>query len=214
MREMGIKAIWIRPVTKTTISSNFSNKLKNILNRRFNPVKPNAVWATDITYIWTALGFVYLNCIMDLYSRRIIAWTLSTTLAVESVIETVQKAIAKNRNGKEKDILIMHTDRGCQYTSEAWSNATNGMICSYSDKGVPYDNACIESFHALIKREWLHRFKIQNYEQAYILVFEYIEAFYNTVRIHSHCNYVSPDEFECKYYAMLDKKAESLVKAM
>ena len=79
-----------------------------------------------------------------------------------------------------------------------------GMLHSFSRKGNPYDNACIESFHSLIKREWLNRFKIQNYQQAYLLVFEYINTFYNTVRIHSHCNYMSPDDYE-KLYADFQK---------
>jgi transposase InsO family protein len=88
------------------------------------------------------------------------------------------------------------TDRGSQYVSKAYREATEGMERSYSKKAYPWDNACIEAFHALIKREWLNRFKICSYRQAYQLVFEYIETFYNTRRIHSHCNYLSPNEFE------------------
>ena len=95
--------------------------------------------------------------------------------------------------------MIIHTDRGSQYVSEAWREATQKMQRSYSHSGYPYDNACIESFHALIKREWLNRFSIRDYHHAYRLVFEYIEAFYNTVRIHSHCDYMSPAEFEKLY---------------
>ncbi|MBQ9928803.1 MAG: integrase core domain-containing protein [Lachnospiraceae bacterium] len=87
--------------------------------------------------------------------------------------------------------LIIHTDHGCQYVCEAWRQATEGMTRSYSHTGYLYDNAYIESFHSLIKREWLNHFTIRNYRQAYSLVFEYIEAFYNTVRIHSHCDYLS-----------------------
>lgn len=95
--------------------------------------------------------------------------------------------------------LIIHTVRGCQYVSEAWRQATEGMTRSYSHTGYPYDNACIESFHSLIKREWLNRFTIRNYRHAYSLVFEYIETFYNTVRIHSHCDYMSPNDYEKLY---------------
>lgn len=93
----------------------------------------------------------------------------------------------------------MHSDRGIQYTSEAYQKATDKFINSYSKKAYPWDNACIESFHALIKREWLNRFKIIDYNQAYKLVFNYIDAFYNTVRIHSHCGYLSPNQYEAKY---------------
>ncbi len=196
MREMGIKAQWIKPWTTTTRDSDFSKGLHNILAEQFNPNRPNAVWCTDITYIWTTDGFVYLNCIMDLYSRKIIAWTLADTLEVSTVISTIDKAKAS----RDTDMpLIIHTDRGCQYVSEAWRQATEGMTRSYSHTGYPYDNACIESFHSLIKREWLNRFTIRNYRQAYSLVFEYIETFYNTVRIHSHCDYLSPNDYEKLY---------------
>lgn len=200
MREMGIKAQWIKPWTTTTRDSDFSKALHNVLNEQFNPDRPNAVWCTDITYIWTTDGFVYLNCIMDLYSRKIIAWTLADTLEVSTVISTIDKA----KSSRDTDMpLIIHTDRGCQYVSEAWHQATEGMTRSYSHIGYPYDNACIESFHSLIKREWLNRFTIRNYRHAYSLIFEYIETFYNTVRIHSHCNYMSPDDYE-KLYAKVE----------
>ena len=201
MREMGIKAQWIKPWTTTTRDSDFSKELHNILDEQFNPDRPNAVWCTDITYIWTTDGFVYLNCIMDLYSRKIIAWTLADTLEVSTVISTIDKAKAS----RDTDMpLIIHTDRGCQYVSEAWRRATEGMTRSYSHTGYPYDNACIESFHSLIKREWLNRFTIRNYRHAYSLIFEYIETFYNTVRIHSHCDYLSPNDYE-KLYMRVDK---------
>ena len=196
MHEMGIKAQWIKPWTTTTRDSDFSEELHNILNEQFNPVCPNAVWCTDITYIWTLDGFLYLNCIMDLFARKIIAWTLSDTMEVSTVIETINKAKAYREIDSP---LIIHTDRGSQYVSNAWREATEKMQRSYSHTGYPYDNACIESFHSLIKREWLNRFSIRNYNHAYRLVFEYIETFYNTVRIHSHCGYVSPDEYEKLY---------------
>lgn len=198
MREMGIRAQWTRPWIATTKDSDFSKELHNILNEQFNPERPNAVWCTDITYIWTADGFVYLTSIMDLYSRKIIAWTLSDTMEVSCVIETVKKAKARRNTDLP---LILHSDRGSQYVSKAYRDATEKFQLSYSHKGYPYDNACIESFHSMIKREWLNRFRIQDYHQAYRLVFEYVEAFYNTVRIHSHCKYMSPDQFE-KLYAM------------
>ena len=188
MREMGIKAQWIKPWTTTTRDSDFSKELHNILDEQFNPDRPNAVWCTAITYIWTADGFVYLNCIMDLYSRKIIAWTLADTLEVSTVISTINKA----KSSRDTDMpLIIHTDRGCQYVSEAWRLATEGMTRSYSHTGYPYDNACIESFHSLIKREWLNRFTIRNYRHAYSLVFEYIETFYNTSYI--VIGYMSPN---------------------
>ena len=92
MREMGIKAQWIKPFTTTTRDSDFSTELANILDEQFNPERPNAVWCTDITYIWTKNGFVYLNCVMDLFARKIIAWTLSNTMEVSTVVATIDKA--------------------------------------------------------------------------------------------------------------------------
>lgn len=109
------------------------------------------------------------------------------------VIETINKA---KKNRKIDKPLIFHTDRGCQYVSGDFRKATEQMTNSYFKKAYPWDNACIESFHALIKREWLNQYKILDYKHAYKLIFDYIEAFYNTVRIHSHCGYLSPEEYE------------------
>ena len=202
MREMGIKAQYVKPYTVTTIDSDFSTELKNILDEEFNPAEPNAVWCSDITYIWTYEGFVYLTSIMDLYSRKIIAWVLSDTLEAKWVVEAINKAKKARRIDRP---LVMHSDRGVQYTCSAYKEATEEFINSYSKKAYPWDNACIESFHALIKREWINRFKILDYNHAYRLIFEYIEAFYNTVRIHSHCGYLSPSKYEEKFEMELVK---------
>lgn len=195
MREIGIKAIWVSPYKRTTIDPDFDTKLKNILDRHFNPEKPNTVWVSDITYIYTVAGFVYLTTVMDLYSRKVIGWHISDNLSAESVIIAIKKAKLARKNDSA---IIIHTDRGVQYVSKAYLATTPAgqFIHSYSRKGNPWDNAVIESFHALIKREWLNRFVIKNLNHAKSLVFEYIEAFYNTTRIHSHCGMVSPHDFE------------------
>lgn len=206
MRDMHIHAWYRRPYTMTTYSVDFTDRLEDLLKRDFSPEQPNAVWCTDITYIHTENGFLYLSCIMDLYSRKIISWELGRTLETGSVIRAINKAIQKTGCRPK----VMHTDRGVQYTSDAYAEATEGIENSYSRKGNPWDNACIESFHALIKREWLWRFRVRDYRHAYRLVFEYIDAFYNTVRIHSHCGYVSPDAYEQQYYNRL-KQAEKTV---
>ncbi|MCG4578550.1 IS3 family transposase [[Ruminococcus] lactaris] len=206
MHQMGIRAQWSKPWTITTKDSDFSTELQNILDEQFNPDRPNAVWCSDITYIWTIDGFVYLTSIMDLFSRKIIAWTLSETLEVSCVIDTINKAKAR-RNIDQP--LIIHSDRGSQYVAKEYIKATEHMKRSYSKKAFPWDNACIESFHSIIKREWLNRFKIRDHKQAYRLIFEYLEAFYNTKRIHSHCDYMSPDEFE-RVYERTHTEAELL----
>lgn len=202
MREMGLKAWYIKPYIQTTIQSNFSGELKNILDEKFNPGEPNAVWCSDITYIWTYSGFVYLTSIMDLFSRKIIAWVLSDTLEAKHVVDAIEKAKKKRNIKKPK---VMHVDRGIQYTCSAYQEATQGWTRSYSKKAYPWDNACIESFHALIKREWINRFKIIDYNHAYKLIFEYIETFYNTVRIHSHCGYKSPTDYENEHLMKLER---------
>ena len=140
---------------------------------------------------------MYLTSIMDLYSRKIIAWKLTKTMEVEEVLKCLVEA---KRRRKTDNPVVIHSDRGVQFTSKKYYNLTVGMIGSYSKKGNPWDNACIESFHALIKREWLNRFKIMDYRQTYQLVFEYIETFYNTVRIHNHCGYISPNNYESAFF--------------
>ena len=129
MHQMGIRAQWSKPWTITTKDSDFSTELQNILDEQFNPDRPNAVWCSDITYIWTIDGFVYLTSIMDLFSRKIIAWTLSETLEVSCVIDTINKAKAR-RNIDQP--LIIHSDRGSQYVAKEYIKATEHMKRSYS----------------------------------------------------------------------------------
>ena len=206
MRQMGIRACYRKHITHTTKDPDFDSRLKNILERNFQPDRPDAAWCTDITYIWTYEGFVYLASIMDLYARKIISWTLGKTLEVKWVLETVEKA--KEQRCVTKP-LIIHSDRGIQYTCKGYEEATRGISRSYSAKACPWDNACIESFHALIKREWLSRFRIKDYSHAGRLLFEYIEAFYNTVRLHSHCGYRSPAEYEKEYLERMEARVKS-----
>lgn len=198
MNELEIKAIWVSPYKRTTIDPDFDNHLKNILKRDFNPKAPNTVWVTDITYIYTLSGFVYLTSVMDLFSRKIVGWHLSNSLSTEHVIMAIKKA---KRNRKTRHPIIIHSDRGCQYVSDSYIKETSAsnLIRSYSRTGNPWDNACIESFHSLIKREWLNRYAIKNLKHARKLIFEYIDAFYNTVRIHSYCDMKSPVNYEKQY---------------
>lgn len=205
MKQMGIKAQRIKLWIITTQDSDFSSKLKNILAEQFDPECSNAVWCSDITYIWTIDRFVYLTSIMDLYSRKIIVWTLPKTLEVSCVIETIKKVKARRNIDK---LFILHSDCGSQYVSKEYKRVTATMQCSYSPKAYPWDNACFESFHSLIKRGWLKRFKIRDYEHAYRLIFEYLEAFYNTKRIHSHCDYMSLNDYEDLYRRLQQDKLQ------
>ena len=138
MKENNIKAKYIKPYIQTTVSHDFSDKLKNLLNRHYDPTKPNVAWCTDITYIWTYDdGFVYLTSVMDLYSRSIIS---------DEVLKCIEKA--KERRNIENP-LVIQSDRGVQYTSTKYRELTSEFIRSYSRKGTPCDNACIESFLSL-----------------------------------------------------------------
>lgn len=194
MKQENFKARYRRRNKHNTLTSDFNIKLTNILERNFDPDQPNALWCTDITYIWTQEGFVYLTSVMDLFSKKIIAWELSKTLCADAVVRCVAKAISRRRLTHP---AVIHSDRGTQYVSKKYLEVLgNQLIPSYSRKGNPWDNACIESFHALIKREWINFYKVRNYEHAYQIIFEYIETFYNTVRIHGSCNYESPDNYE------------------
>ncbi|MCB5950931.1 IS3 family transposase [Enterococcus sp. BWT-B8] len=196
MRQESIRAQWVKPWTVTTKPTDFSSKLQTILEEDFNPERPNAIWCTDIRYVWTGTGFVYLTSVMDFFSRKIIAWNVTDTLEVSCVVDTVKKA----KKGRHIFLpLVLHSDRGSQYISKEYQRVTADIQLSCLAKAAPWENACIESFHALIKREWLNRFTLKNFTHAYHMIFEYIETFYNTVRIHSYCNYLSPNEFETVY---------------
>ncbi len=196
MRENQLKAHYRKKYIPKHKPTDLILELTNVLQRDFNPSKPNAYWCSDITYIWTSEGFVYLTSIMDLYSRKIIAWTLSETMEAKTVLQCLENAKAMR---KIDNPVVVHSDQGTQYTSAYYNDITKDMIRSSLAKGNPWDNACIESFHASIKREWLNRYKIQNYNHAYGLVFEYIEGFYNTIRTHSHCGFESPSTYEMNY---------------
>lgn len=198
MRQMDIKACYRTKKTRTTINSNFSKKLINEVNRMFNPSRPNKIWVTDITYIWTSYDkFVYQTTVLYLYSRKVISWDLSYTLEVDSVVKCIEEAKKSRTIDKP---LIVHSDRGVQFVSKAYTSLfEENMRPSYSKKGDPWDNAVIESFFSTIKREWLSRFTILNYHHAKALIFEYIETFYNTKRIHGSIEYMTPNELELGY---------------
>lgn len=166
------------------------------MERQFNSDAPNTVWVTNITYVWTLEVFVYLTNILDLFSRKIIAWDISNSLAVTSTLKVVQEAIDYRFVDK---MLILHSGRENQFILAKYREITHGITLSYSDKTPPWDNAVIEAFHAIIKREWLHRFLIQNMSHARTLIFDYIHTFYNSKRIHATCDCLAPDDFELNF---------------
>jgi transposase InsO family protein len=156
MREMGLKATQPEKFVVTTDSNHDLNIYPNILNRQFSAEEPNQVWVTDITYIWTLEGWVYLASVMDLFSRKIVGWSLADHMKKELAIQALNMAIIQRQPGKE---LLHHSDRGSQYCSHDYIGILKEkeMNISMSKKGDPYDNACIESFHATIKKDLIYR---------------------------------------------------------
>ncbi len=168
---------------------------ENLLQQDFTAVAPNQRWAADITYISTAQGWLYLAVVMDLYSRRIVGWSMSRWMSRHLVVDALRMALAARRPGGP---LIHHSDRGGQYTSDDFRDelAKHGIACSMSASANCYDNAVVESFFGLLKRERVNRVRYRTRDQARADLFEYIEVFYNRKRRHGSLGNVSPVDFE------------------
>ena len=169
----------------------------NVLDRTFQAPSANRKWVTDFTYIWTAEGWLYVAAVVDLFSRRVVGWSMSATMTAQLVTDALIMAIW--RRGKP-DALLHHSDRGSQYTSEPFQRlmAEHGVICSMSRAGNCWDNAAMESFFSSLKTERTARRTYRTRDQAKADVFDYIERFYNPKRRHSTLGYISPMEFEMK----------------
>ena len=169
----------------------------NVLDRQFHAPRPNAKWIADFTYIWTAEGWLYVAAVIDLFSRRVVGWSMSTSMTAQLVTGALLMAIW--RRGKP-DALLHHSDQGSQYTSEQFRLLLddNGVNCSMSRSGNVWDNAAMESFFSSLKTERTARKVYRTRAQAKADVFDYIERFYNLKRRHSTLGYLSPIEFERK----------------
>lgn len=169
----------------------------NVLDRRFEAPAPNRKWVADFTYIWTAEGWLYVAAVIDLFSRRVVGWSMSAAMTAELVTDALVMAIW--RRGRPQE-LLHHSDRGSQYTSEAFQRlmAEHGVTCSLSRSGNVWDNAVMESFFSSLKMERVARKVYRTRDQARADVFDYIERFYNPRRRHSTIGYLSPMELEAK----------------
>jgi len=167
----------------------------NVLNRQFDAPAPNRKWVADFTYLWTAEGWLYVAAVVDLFSRRVVGWSMSATMTAELVTDALVMAIW--RRGTSEAVLH-HSDRGSQYTSEPFQRllADQGLSCSMSRSGNVWDNAAMESFFSSLKTERIARTTYRTRDQAKADVFDYIERFYNPRRRHSTLGYLSPMEFE------------------
>ena len=167
----------------------------NVLNRQFDAPAPNCKWVADFTYLWTAEGWRYVAAVVDLFSRRVVGWSMSATMTAQLVTDALVMAIW--RRGTPRTVLH-HSDQGSQYTSEPFQRllADQGLSCSMSRSGNVWDNAAMESFFSSLKTERTARTTYRTRDQAKADVFEYIERFYNPRRRHSTLGYLSPMEFE------------------
>jgi len=195
MRKYGITARPLRRFVVTTDSKHRLPVAPNRLDQKFTVEMPNTHWSADITYLWTGEGWLYLAVVLDLYSRRVVGWSLQDSLDRSVVITALESALMQRtpRVG-----LICHSDRGSQYASDDYQALLSkaGAICSMSRKGNCYDNAPTESFFASLKRELIHRYTFATREEARITVFEWIAVWYNRKRRHSTLGYLSPEQFE------------------
>jgi len=193
MHKAGLKGCPKRRFRVTTNSG--LARAKNLLDQDFGAAAANQRWASDITFIWTGQGWLYLAVVMDLYSRRIVGWSMSRRINRHLVVNALTMALDQRRPSGD---LIHHSDRGVQYLSDDFQDLlkANGITCSMSGTGSCYDNAVVESFFASLKRERIKRRTYATRDEARADVFDYIERFYNRKRRHGYVGQISPAEFE------------------
>ncbi len=197
MKEMGLKSKVSRNFKpNTTVADPRKHPAPNHLSQVFAASKPNEKWVTDITYLATESGWAYLAVVLDLFSRKVVGWSMSESLATPLVTNALRHAIQERR--PETKGLLHHSDRGCQYTSDEYQATlrTLGITCSMSRTGCCYDNAAMERFFWSLKHEWTNHEEFQNLAEARSSVFRYIETFYNAQRIHQTLGYQTPNQFE------------------
>lgn len=195
LEEQGLIVKTKRKFKATTDSNHMLPIADNILNRQFSVSQPNQCYVGDITYIATEEGWLYLAIVMDLFSRHIVGWSIDKHMKADLVNDALLKAIWKRKPPRG---LVWHTDRGSQYASDSHRALLkeHGIIQSMSRKGNCWDNSVPESFFHTLKVELVHQAKFKTKEEAKIAIFEYIEVFYNRVRMHSANDYLSPVEYE------------------
>jgi putative transposase len=205
MKENGINGRQKRRFKVTTDSKHDYPISLNLLNRQFVVEKPNTYWVSDITYIRTMEGWLYLCVIIDLFSRMVVGWSMADHMRAEMVINALDMAVS-HRNPSAG--LIFHSDRGIQYACEdfRYELDRHEMIQSMSRKGNCWDNACAETFFASLKAEEVYRRKYGTRYESRFYIFEYIAVFYNRKRTHSFLDYLSPEEYELSMNG-LDKVA-------
>lgn len=196
MREMGLQAKTKRRFVPCTTDSHHDNPIaENLLGRDFQAEQPNRKWVVDITYIRTNEGWLYVAGVLDLFSRKVVGWSMQDHAGWELVGAALKMALTHRRPPAG---MLHHSDRGTQYTCDEYRRvlASHGITVSMSATGDCYDNAAMESFWSTLKRELVHHEQYATRAEARRSIFEYIEAFYNRQRLHSSLGYVSPETFE------------------
>jgi transposase InsO family protein len=195
MREHRLRALWRRKFVHTTDSGHALPVSDNVLARRFNPSGPNQAWVSDITYIRTRSGWLYLAVVLDLYARKVVGWAMAPTMHAELVCAALQLAIAQRQPAPG---LIVHSDRGSQYASALHQAllARHGLLGSMSRKGNCWDNAVMERFFLSLKTERVWQRDYANHAEAMADIADYIVGFYNSVRLHSKLGNLPPNAFE------------------
>jgi putative transposase len=199
MKKAGIVAKMQRLFKTTTRRNSKAAAAPNLLNQEFSAKTPNEKWVADMSYIRTLEGWLYIAVVLDLFSRKIVGLSMGRSLHTQLVIDALLQAL--HRRQPEAG-LQHHSDQGCQYTSHAFQRLlkSHGIVCSMSGIGNCYDNAAMESFFHTLKTECVYFERYENREQAKNHIFEYTEVFYNNQRRHSTLGYVSPAEFERRFY--------------
>jgi len=196
MRDHGIRAARSRKYRVTTDSKHSHPVAENILDREFEQALPDRVWLADITYIWTREGWLYLACVLDSCTRKIVGWSMSDRMEKGLVLDALHSALAQRR--PDTAALLHHSDRGSQYASHAYQELLReqNITCSMSRKGNCWDNAMMESFFATLKQERIYQDDYVTRAAARSSVFDYIERFYNRKRRHSALGHMSPEQYE------------------
>jgi len=208
MRELGIEGVSRRgKKRKTTVPDAKAPPAPDLVERRFEAERPNQLWLADLTYVPTHEGYLFLAVVMDMFSRKIVGWSMREDLKAELVVDALAMAVTRRRPPAG---LVHHSDRGSQYTSLAFGKTLreSGLVQSMSRRGQAYDNAACESCISTLKEEWIKRHRYQSRDQARLSIFRYIETFYNPRRRHSSLGGISPDEFECRFQNRLQEPGD------
>jgi len=194
MREAGLQGVRPRRFVRTTDSAHIIGAKADLVQRNFHASAPDQLWVADITYIPTSAGFAYLAMVLDVFSRKIVGWAIANHLRTDLVLAALNAAILQRRPTR----VILHTDHGCQYASDAFGKRCQEVhvLPSMGTVGDAYDNAMAESFFATLEREVLNRRCFKTHAEARMAIFEWIEGWYNPQRRHSALHYLSPNNFE------------------